>query len=149
MAKIVRPEEVQIATGLRHTTQTNKQPVVMRCPNPQCFDKGKRWFDFVSDYPECPKCGLGPPAVQKRGLVHILIQSRKGPIAGDMGLRYYVLCSPRRDTLATLTNGEAMTGDPYAANCPGCIKKFNRQVGTGTVRQGVGIYMKKGTQKKG
>lgn len=105
-----------------HPDQTTKQPVVWRCPNPECFDTDLDYFfEFKADEPVCPKCGLGPPAVQKRVLIHFLVRDSKGPIYGQMGLRYRMACDARRSYLATPTNGEAATGDPTSVNCPGCL----------------------------
>lgn len=127
--EIVAPPEVL-------TGQTVKQPVVWRCPNRECvepatlFDPtdlaalnrpGVRYFEFAADYPECPKCGSGPPAVTKRALIHLLVRDKKGPILGDMGLRWSMACDPKRTHLATEDNGEAATGNSLAINCPGCI----------------------------
>lgn len=108
--------------GIAHPDQTTKQPVIWRCPNPECRESNlANYYEFESDYPECPKCKLGPPAVRKRVLIHILVRDPKGPIAGQYGLRYRLACDPKRWQLATPTNGEAATGDIAAANCPGCL----------------------------
>lgn len=107
----------------QHPDQTTTQPVVWQCPNPDCKDTPlDYYFEFESPYPECPKCGLGPPAVQKRVLIHYLVRDSKGPIIGQMGMRYRMACMPRRMQLATGTNGEAATGDPNQVNCPGCLQ---------------------------
>jgi len=107
---------------LAYDQQTTKQPVWMRCPNPECCEKGEPYFDFQSDYPKCPKCSLGPPAVEKRALMHLLVRDPKGPVVGQLGLRYALACDKKRDYLATWRNGEAATGSPKDVNCPGCKK---------------------------
>lgn len=109
--------------GLIHTEQTTKQPTVFRCPNPECNESPltQSYFDFESDQPVCPKCGVGPPHVQKRSLIHLLVRDPRGQIEGQYGLRYRLACDVRRDYLATKLNGEAATGDPMAINCPGCL----------------------------
>ena len=109
--------------------QTTKQPVVWRCPNPECRESALvHHFDFESEYSECPKCGLQEPHVTKRALIHLLVRDNKGPIQGDLGLRFRMACDPPRWVLATMDNGEAATGDPAAANCPGCLKAFGEQL---------------------
>lgn len=110
-------------SALRHTQQTTKQPTVFRCPNPDCVEhRFQGYYDFESDEPICPKCGLGPPGVQKRSLTHLLVRdNRVGPIPGALGMRYYMACDPQRDFLATELNGEGASGDPAAVNCPGCM----------------------------
>ena len=110
-----------LGSGLTHVDQTTKQPVVFRCPNPACKELGK-FFDFISSYPECPKCGLGPPGVQKRVLIHFLYPDPTGPVIGYMGLSSRMACDPPREVLATHTNGEAATDTPGEVNCPGCMK---------------------------
>jgi hypothetical protein len=121
---IKRPEAnplvSQRGTGLKHTDQTTKQPVIMRCANPDCFEEN-RPFDFESDEPTCPKCGQGPPAIQKRVLIHFLAKDPRGKITGQHGIRYQITCDPTRKVIATLTNGEAGTGDATQVNCPGCM----------------------------
>src|SRR5690606_39632828 len=69
--------------GIAHPDQTTKQPVIWRCPNPECRESNlANYYEFESDYPECPKCKLGPPSVRKRVLIHVLVRDPKGPIAG-------------------------------------------------------------------
>lgn len=102
--------------------QTLKQPVVWRCINPMCVPPGERYFEFTSDHDRCPKCTMGPPCVYKKALIHMMIQDPKGPIRGDLGIRYRIVCDPKRTYLATAKNGEAVTVDTNAINCPGCIK---------------------------
>ena len=103
--------------------QTTKQPVVWRCQNPDCLESNlDRFFEFESDECKCPKCGLGHPAVIKRALIHFLVRDAKGPIQGDLGLRYHIGCSPTRAYIGTIENGEAGSGDLAAVNCPGCLK---------------------------
>lgn len=133
MIEIIPPPA--IATG-----QTLKQRVVWRCPNPACVENigimcpsdplqlnqpGVKYFEFFGDYPECPKCGMGAPTVQKRALIHLLLRDAKGPIVGDQGFRWKMACDPRRTHLATENNGEAATGDSTCANCPGCLSAAN------------------------
>ena len=55
-------------------------------------------------------------------LIHLLIRDQRGPIMGSEGVRYRFACDSGRVVLATPTNLEAATGDPSAANCPGCLK---------------------------
>lgn len=118
---------------VKHTEQTTKQPVVFRCVNIECVpepEPGKpleQFFDFTTkdDNPVCPKCGATPrEGVQKRSLIHVLVRNRQGPIPGDGGIRYQIVCDPKRTLLATNRNGEALTGMSIAANCPGCLKKI-------------------------
>lgn len=112
-----------VPSPFRHPDQTTKQPVVWRCPNPECFESNlSRYYEFESEYGECPKCGLKEPYVRKRVLIHVLVRDKGGPIVGNLGLRYRLACDPKRVTLATATNGEAATGDVTTANCPGCLK---------------------------
>lgn len=131
--KIILPEEVgavmpQAVAGLTHTQQTSKQPVIMNCPNPECRDPRypMQLFSFVSDDPVCPKCGIGTPAVQKRSLIHLIVRDKDGPLVGYMGMRYRILCDPKRELMATARNGEALTPMPQLINCPGCIKLYKR-----------------------
>jgi len=110
--------------------QTTKQPTIFRCPNPECVPKKfdrvtgqpHRFFDFESDQPVCPKCGLGAPHVAKRALIHFLLRDPAGPIQGEMGLRYKIACDHKREVIATTDNGEAGTGDLAACNCAGCLR---------------------------
>jgi rubredoxin len=103
--------------------RTVKQPVVFRCPNPECNDSPltKSYFEFESDEPICPKCGVGPPYVQPRVLIHLMVKDKKGRIEGQYGQRYAIACDRRRDYIATPDNSEAASGDPIAVNCPGCL----------------------------
>ena len=122
-----------------HPDQTTKQPVVWCCPNPECRESNlESYYAFESDNPECPKCGIEPPYVTKRVLIHFLLRDRKGPIVGQFGLRYKIACAPVRSFIATLTNGEASTGDIRAANCPGCLKV----VGDKLIRSGHDLLIK-------
>jgi len=101
--------------------RTKHQPIVWRCFNPECFERGAKVFDFERDAPKCPKCGAEAPFITARALIHVLIRDENGPIPGEHGKRYRVACDAKRDYLATLTNEEAATGNPSAANCPGCL----------------------------
>lgn len=104
-----------------HTEQTTKQPVWWMCANKSCRNGLGGLFEFESDYQECPKCGNKEyPIVQKRALIHLLLEDRKGPIQGET-CRYKIACSPQRETLATYKNGEAVSDNPKVINCPGCI----------------------------
>lgn len=127
-------KQASLRTGMQHPDQTTQQPVVWRCPNPDCLNSSlDSWFEFESEYPTCPKCGLQPPAIQKRVLIHLVVMDTKGPIVGQLGLRYRMACSPRRVVLATHTNGEAATNDLAQVNCPGCLlsEDFRRGLVTG------------------
>jgi len=111
-----------------HPDQTTKQPVFWFCLNEDCNTVGPGFFEFESDYPVCPKCGSeGEPTVQKRVLIHFLQFDPKGPIRGYMK-RFRMSCDPKRVDLATLTNGEAATGEIQAVNCPGCLKALGLEV---------------------
>ncbi len=117
-----------------HPDQTNKQPVVWMCQNADCTGPLRRSFDFISDYPICPKCGAdGDPTVQKRVLIHLLVRDPKGPIAGERGSRWRLACDGTREHLATHTNGEAATGDPTQINCPGCTAHLGRGIKSGAI----------------
>lgn len=115
-------------------SQTTKQPVVWFCANPDCRpDPNKfptRSLMFESDYPECPKCGNGPPCVHKRSLIHLLVPARGGLLTGDLGRRYMMACDSKRDFIATRTNGESASGDPNAVNCPGCLAHLKKHIMT-------------------
>lgn len=131
-------QQAAMRTGVWHPSQTHRQPVVWRCPNPDCLENATdTWFDFESDYPTCPKCGLEPPAIQKRVLIHLLVADTKGPIMGSQGLRYHMACHPQRVILATATNGEAASNDPAQVNCPGCLLSDDFQRG---LRSGFAIH---------
>lgn len=113
--------------------RTEKQPMVFTCTNPACreFDAQTsifKKFDFESDLAVCPKCGAGPPIVHRRTLIHLIARNDQGPIVGQGGLRWFMLCDPRRTYLATTTNEEAATGDSTVANCPGCLKVLGNRV---------------------
>lgn len=128
-----------LAWRVQHPDQTNKQPVIWRCPNPMCAEQSTdSWYEFTSDYPECPKCGLTAPAVSKRALIHFLAMDMQGPIVGQMGLRYVLACSPTRVVLATFTNGEAATNYPSQVNCPGCLASAVYQA---KLIHGVAMYL--------
>lgn len=147
----------RISREVKEKDQTTKQPVVWRCQNPVClptpeeiaeiinskaginepiktaggliYRPSLRSFDFESQYPTCPKCSYtGPPVVNKRSLIHVLLQDRNGPIVGEKGLRWFIACDPKRRTLATTTNGEACTGNSSQANCPGCLKRIGNKL---------------------
>lgn len=112
------------AGAVLHPDQTSKEPVVWRCHNPPCgpLPGLPMPFDFKSDYPVCPKCGSnGLPNVHKRALIHLLVPDARGPIQGQHS-RLRVACDPTRITLATLTNGEAMTGVIGECNCESCLR---------------------------
>lgn len=114
--------------SILHTEQTTKQPLVWRCGNPACIPANKHFFDFQSDYPECPKCkSVGWPNVTKRSLTHFLVPDPKGKIEGQHG-NYRMACDATRDQLATPLNGEAATNLIYVANCPGCLKAVAGQM---------------------
>lgn len=107
--------------------QTTKQPVVWFCLNESCNTVGPGFFEFESDYPVCTKCGAkGEPTVQKRVLIHYLKVDPKGPIVG-MQHRFSMACDFKRVDLATLTNGEAASGEIKAVNCPGCLKAMGKE----------------------
>lgn len=108
--------------------QSTKYPVFWLCMNPDCREHERGAFVFRSDYPECPKCGCGAPTVQKRALVHLLLRNNKGPIVGDLGLRWELACDTKRDYLATIDNGEACTGDSRHVNCQACLKRVGTKV---------------------
>lgn len=119
--------------------RTLKQPVVWRCPNPECFILSTdRYYEFVSEYAECPKCGCKEPHVQQRTLIHLLVRDDKGPIVGMYGMRYKLLCDERRAYLATIGNNEGATGDAAAANCAGCLKLLGDRLG---FKNGVAVGM--------
>jgi hypothetical protein len=114
--------------------QTTRQPVIWLCKNPACKGSRERYFEFQSDYPTCPKCGLEFPAVEKKSLIHWLITDPRGHFPGEGGIRYRIACHKDRDWLATVNdkvkgtvaNGEAATGDIRSVNCPGCLALSNR-----------------------
>lgn len=104
-----------------HPDRTTKQPLTWFCINPQCADRGKR-HEWEGSKPVCPKCSSeGPPCVQLRTLIHLLLPEPKGLIPGQYG-RYRIACDATRDYLATNTNNEQATGDVNIVNCPGCLK---------------------------
>jgi len=109
--------------------QTIKQPVVWFCLNDECQNPLQPgFFEFESDYPKCPKCTAeGEPIVHKRSLIHFLQPDVKGPIRGQR-MRFKMACDPKRDELATLTNGEAASGAIEAVNCPGCLKALGHDL---------------------
>ena len=106
------------------TGRTEKQPLVGFCQNPTCLVDGERFEFNVNHFPvTCPKCGADrAPYVGVLALVHLLVQDPQGKVRGAGGVRYRVACEAGRAHLATPTNQEAMTGDPTACNCPGCLK---------------------------
>ena len=120
---IVRPPTAP--TPPQHPDRTQSQPMVWQCSNVGCSEvKGVFGFDFISDQPKCPKCGAGQtdsPGVVLRSLIHLLVPDKNGPISGQYS-RWRMLCSPKRDTLATPTNYEAATDNIFAVNCEGCLK---------------------------
>jgi len=122
------------------TGQTTKQPVIWCCLNQDCNENGKR-FIFESEYDVCPKCGFTHPIVYKRSLIHVLVKDKDGPIRGDMGFRYRMLCSPKRTYLSTGKNGEAATVKVDLANCPGCLAEFGN--GIRETGSGVSYYLNK------
>lgn len=130
MTEILRPPEWN---GIRHPDQTSKQPIVWLCPNPDCRPTGPcpsgevNFYNFESEYPRCPKCGSGPPSVQKKVLIHFLMPDRNGNIEGINGLHYFLACDRKRKEVATFTNGEAGTGSIQSVNCPGCRKVIKRK----------------------
>lgn len=110
--------------------RTKHQPIVWRCGNPECAQgTGAKFFDFTtrSDKPHCPRCGANPPFVSARALIHLLVPDMQGPVQGEHGIRYKILCEPKRDVLATTTNQEACSGDFRAVNCGGCLNLLNNQ----------------------
>lgn len=118
----------------RFTEQTTKQPIRFRCGNQECkTGTGLRdYFEFVSDYPVCPKCKASWPVVDKISLTHFLIPNQNGRITGQHGIRYSICCDPRRYDIATTKNGEAASGDVNQVNCRGClieIKKLRIKLG--------------------
>lgn len=112
---------MRMAGPLYKYDQTNLQPVVWLCPNPECSEAFGNLFAFISDYPKCPKCSCGPPAITKQVLIHYIAKNKKGKIGAEGGIRYSIACDHSRDYIATTTNGEAGSGDFSAVNCPGCM----------------------------
>ncbi len=101
--------------------RTTKQPLKWACMNPECWEDGQR-YEFKSDQPKCPKCKAEDhPMVLLLSLLHFLVNSEAGPIRSG-GKRLMIACDPKRTTLATATNQEAMTGQPTIVNCPECRK---------------------------
>ncbi len=89
----------------------------------------KLYFEFLSEHDKCPKCTYdGAPMINKRALIHLLLEHPRGPIVGQIGKRWFMACDPTRTTMATHDNGEACTGDSMAANCPECLKKIGDKV---------------------
>lgn len=105
--------------------RTIKQPVLGCCYNPECLeDRRKGRFEFQSEHDHfaCPKCGADrAPLVYMLVLIHLLVPQKGGKIVGKGGIEYNLACDETRAYLATVTNQEAATGDPTAANCPGCL----------------------------
>ena len=100
--------------------RTQRQQLVWMCGNPKCVERGER-FRFESDDPTCPKCGChGPPVVQLRSLVHLLVPDKNGQIKGMYG-RYKLACNPKRAYLSTGKNNEAACDDIEGVNCPDCL----------------------------
>ena len=119
--------------------RTTKQQPRGYCVNPDCLevsDATRFEFDVNNNRFCCPKCGNDrSPGVGLLVLTHLLIRDSKGPIIGDMGLRYRLACHADRAYLATVTNLEAATGDVGVCNCPGCLQvAAERNL---TTRQGV------------
>jgi hypothetical protein len=106
--------------------RSQKQPVRAFCLNVQCLEASDRKrFEFDVEHADvaCPKCGATEsPMIGMMTLIHLLVKNPKGPIVGKGGIRYSMGCEAERPYLATLTNDEAATDQPEAANCPGCLK---------------------------
>lgn len=111
--------QVQLPEG-----RTKHQPIVWRCANPECARRfGQKHYDFTTknDHPKCPQCGAEPPYVAARALIHLLVPDERGPIPGEYGVRYKILCEPTRAVMATERNQEACSGDFRVVNCGGCL----------------------------
>lgn len=101
------------------------QPAHGYCLNKECANKDGSRFEFeIKNVPvTCPKCSAcQEPTVGLLALTHFLTRDQRGPIVGEGGLRFRIVCSPTRDYLATGTNQEAASGDVSVVNCPGCLK---------------------------
>lgn len=128
------------------------EPITWICWNPMCIEDGRgvtgqgprKRFEFVSDYPECPKCGASLPYVTKKALIHLLIADTKGQIIGEFGNRMRLACNKENDRwwLATDRNQEAVTNNREVANCPTCLKN------TKGLRKNIGRSMNKDFMKR-
>jgi len=108
----------------RAVSRTKKQPLAWYCVNPECVKTGNS--EFTSDIPKCPRCTCeGPPTIQLRTLIHLLVPDPKGPILGAVQ-RWKFACDPKREHLALEDNMEAATDNVHAANCPGCLETANK-----------------------
>lgn len=104
----------------RYPDRTEKQPVVWTCSNPKCVENHKI-FAFQSDKPVCPKCGCdGPPAIQMRGLIHLLAPHPQGKMKGRYA-RYNLACDAKRTYITCGDNNEGGSDNVDAVNCPGCL----------------------------
>lgn len=91
-----------------------------RCYCCRCSVPGK-FHEFEADAPACPKCGAGEPAVIELCDVHFLLPDQGGPVVGEFGRRYKVVCEPGREVLATsIYDDYAASGDPRATTCRSC-----------------------------
>lgn len=104
-----------------YPNRTDKQPLVWFCSNPRCSEGGQI-FTFESDQPKCPKCSCeGPPVIQLRALVHLIIPAKDGKIKGKYG-QYKIACDPKRAYITTGTENEGGSDNINSVNCPGCLK---------------------------
>lgn len=101
--------------------RTSKQPLQWVCMRPECRnEESGKPYSFFADQPKCPKCtSFGPPAIQLKALVHLLVPDPAGKIKGMFG-RYSLACDRSRDVIATTTNREGGSDHPDSVNCPGC-----------------------------
>lgn len=111
--------------------RTTKQQARGYCLNPACRERSEDdRFEFPVDHDHyaCPKCGCDqPPTVGLLVLTHLLVADPRGRVRGDNGMRFRLACDAGRAHLATLTNLEAVTGDPKYATCLGCLAEAERR----------------------
>lgn len=108
--------------------RTIKQPVVARCLNLACAEKGRN-FEFATEGDvKCPKCGeTEGPMIQLLCLVHFMVRDKMGPIEGVNGSHWRIACDHKRSLIATETNLEAASDQLDSVNCPGCRKIAKEQ----------------------
>lgn len=96
--------------------------MLWRCQNRECgIDTGGMpSFEFESDLPVCPKCGIDKRRPEYRNsivalvTIHFHMPDKRGPDIGT-GSRYRIGCGGSM-------SGKRATGDATQVNCPECKK---------------------------